>query len=476
MFAALLKMKEHVQATLDPDFQPAVLVHRAYQAAAKAAGGERLFLALERDDGVCRADTELLPFGSAADFQSIQYLNRWLKNLLWLGGGRKLHVCGPLPWVQTIQRWLTPDGALAYEVKRMGIVYGGPFEVIVAPSPADMPAAREEDLQWGGHWDGCRLGFDLGASSCKTAAVIDGRTVFTTAHFWNAHAEPNPEYHYAKINEFLREAAMHLPRVDAVGGSAAGAWIRNEVKISSLFWAVPPEAFARQVQPFVTRLENQWRVPFAVLNDGEVTALAGALALNAGALYGLAMGSSIAGGWVKARGCFSGRYNETAYAPLDFNPQASRDPQSGDYGVGATYLSQQAVVRLALKAGFSLPRHAPAAERALLIHEAAERAEPQALRVFETIGVYLGYALALYADFFDFNTLWVLGRSTSGRGGEALFSMAEEVVKREFPELAEKIKIRFPDEKSRGLGQAVAAASLPKIASATSAKLSSAGL
>ena len=40
---------------------------------------------------------------------------------------------------------------------------------------------------------------------------------------------------------------------------------------------------------------------------------------------------------------------------------------------------------------------------------------------------------------------------------------AREVLKAEFPELADKIQLHVPDEKSRRVGQAVAAASLPAI-------------
>jgi hypothetical protein len=40
---------------------------------------------------------------------------------------------------------------------------------------------------------------------------------------------------------------------------------------------------------------------------------------------------------------------------------------------------------------------------------------------------------------------------------------AKEVLRSEFPELAERIHIQLPDEKSRRVGQSIAAASLPVI-------------
>ena len=46
---------------------------------------------------------------------------------------------------------------------------------------------------------------------------------------------------------------------------------------------------------------------------------------------------------------------------------------------------------------------------------------------------------------------------------ERIQSMEQEVLDKEFPELAAKIELHIPDEKSRRVGQSVAAASLPMI-------------
>jgi hypothetical protein len=77
------------------------------------------------------------------------------------------------------------------------------------------------------------------------------------------------------------------------------------------------------------------------------------------------------------------------------------------------------------------------------------------------MGVYLGYGLAHYADFYDIKHVLILGRCTSGRGGDLILEGAKEVLRTEFPELAECIHIQLPDEKSRRVGQSIAAASLP---------------
>jgi len=57
----------------------------------------------------------------------------------------------------------------------------------------------------------------------------------------------------------------------------------------------------------------------------------------------------------------------------------------------------------------------------------------------------------------------ILGRCTSGRGGQIILNGANEVLETEFPELAARIHMQLPDEKSRRVGQSIAAASLPQI-------------
>jgi hypothetical protein len=76
----------------------------------------------------------------------------------------------------------------------------------------------------------------------------------------------------------------------------------------------------------------------------------------------------------------------------------------------------------------------------------------------------MGYAIAHYADFYELKHVLILGRCTSGKGGPLILDGANEVLKSDFPELAAQINIQLPDEKSRRVGQSIAAASLPAIA------------
>jgi hypothetical protein len=77
------------------------------------------------------------------------------------------------------------------------------------------------------------------------------------------------------------------------------------------------------------------------------------------------------------------------------------------------------------------------------------------------MGVYLGYGLAHYADFYEMRHVLILGRCTSGNGGDLILEGANQVLRSEFPELAARINLQLPDEKSRRVGQSIAAASLP---------------
>jgi len=74
--------------------------------------------------------------------------------------------------------------------------------------------------------------------------------------------------------------------------------------------------------------------------------------------------------------------------------------------------------------------------------------------------------VAWYREFYDFDTVLVLGRVTSGPGGELLKESAEALLQAEFPHLGSAMTLRLPDEATRRVGQAVAAASLPERASA----------
>jgi hypothetical protein len=229
---------------------------------------------------------------------------------------------------------------------------------------------------------------------------------------------------------------------------------------------VPEDLFERKAKDMFVRLAAEWGVPFEVINDGEVTALAGMLSLGETGVLGMAMGSSEAAGFLDLDGHIPGWLDELAFVPVDLDPEAAVDEWSGDRGIGANYFSQQAVNKLALAAGLSFPPGMKLPERLEEVQALMDRSEPQAAGIYESIGVSLGFTVPWYEIFYRFKHLLVLGRVMSGPGGTIIVDKATEVLEAEFPEVAARVRIHLLDEKSRRVGQAVAAASLPEITGA----------
>ena len=447
---------------LDPGFRPPVLANRAFVAEAVAAGGVPLVLGLERPDGaVSRFETVVFPEGHPRFAANLPYVERLFKFLLWQRGGCRTYVGGPAALADHLRTVYAPTGARAFDCQFMGEdVYGQPFEIL-ACKPAEVPSARELGQPLGRHLEGCRIGFDLGASDRKVSAVIDGEAVFSEEVVWSPRLHADPAYHYGEIMQALRTAASHLPRVDAIGGSSAGILVNNQVRIASLFRGIPKDRYC-EIRDVFLRIRAELGVPLEVANDGDVTALAGAMSLGENGVLGIALGSSEAAGYVNTEGNLLGWLNELAFAPVDYSPDAPVDEWSGDRGAGALYFSQQCVFRLAPAAGIELPVGVPDAERLKAVQDLLEAGHVGAQQIWETMGVYLGYAIAHYADFYEIRHLLLLGRCTSGRGGGLLLGGALEVLRREFPELVH-LQIQLPDERSRRVGQSIAAASLPPL-------------
>ncbi len=451
---------------LDPEFVSPALWNRAYRAAVREAdGGQPLAIALERSDGsVSTFHTAVLPHEGAHADLNRRYVERLLKFLLWQKGGYRVTVGGNAAIAQELRTMYAPAGTRAFDYRFMGEqVYGQPFTLESAPFD-QTPAERETSAPLGRHLDGYRIGFDLGASDRKCAAVAHGDLLFSEEVPWNPSVESDPQYHFDGIHDSLRRAAAHLARVDAIGGSAAGVYVNNEVRVGSLYRAVPPALFESRVRGLFRELREAWGgVPFDVVNDGEVTALAGSMAMGDNAVLGVAMGSSLAAGYVTPQGAITGWLNELAFAPVDYREGAAVDEWSGDAGVGARYFSQQAVGRLAGPAGIELPEGMPLPEKLVEVQKLAAKGDPRAMRIYETIGVYFGYTIAHWADFYEIRNLLVLGRVMTGEGGDRILAVAEAVLEQEFPELAECIRFRIPGEQEKRHGQAIAAASLPAI-------------
>jgi predicted NBD/HSP70 family sugar kinase len=454
-----------VVPVLDPDFRPAVLAVRAYRAQVQEAGGGiPVRLALEQADGsVFRFDLAVLPDGHPEAAGNVAYVERYVKFLLWSRGGWRLLVDGPAALVGALEAHYRETATGRFDADLVASrMFDNPMAVV---RTSELPAERSVTRPLGRHLEGCRIGFDLGGSDRKVAAVIDGEVVFSEETVWDPYHKPDPQYHFDGIMDSLQKAAEHLPRVDAIGGSAAGVYVNNRVKAGSLFRGVAPDLFDARVKELFLEVRTAWKhVPLEVVNDGEVTALAGSMSLGKNAILGIALGTSTAAGYVTPDGNITSWLNELAFVPIAYNPDAPADEWSGDFGVGSQYLSQQAVGRLAPRAGIETPPDMGLPEKLKVVQRLRAEGHAGARQVYDTIGTYLGYAVAHFADFYDIAHVLVLGRVTSGPGGDDIVDGARRVLDTEFPDLASRITFHVPDEKDKRHGQAIAAASLPEVA------------
>ncbi len=459
---AEIKVNCQVIPELDPGFVPAALWNREFRRIAAAAPDAiDAAITLERSNGaVSRFDTKLLADTRENLKLNFRYVERIVKFMLWAYGGRVVTIAGAPLVAAELAKVYSENGARAFDYQVMGErIYGDKFEVR-SVAYADAVPEKKISVKLGGNFSGCRIGFDLGGSDRKCAAVIDGKAVHSEEVVWDPYFQKDVNYHREGILDSLRRAAEKMPRIDAIGGSAAGVYVENQPRIASLFRGIPEADFKTKVQPIFLEIAKEFPgVPFVVLNDGEVTALAGAISLKRNSLIGLAMGTSEAVGYVTPDGSLTDYLNELAFAPVDYREDDPPcDEWSGDAGVGAMYLSQQAVGRLVKPAGFDIPAGTPLPEVLKIVQKARAENDPRASKIYRSVGVYLGYAIAHYADFYDLENLLLLGRVSSGEGGTEIIETAAKVLKTEFPEL--KVEIHIPDETFKRHGQAVIAASL----------------
>merc|ERR1712028_299501 len=167
-------------------------------------------------------------------------------------------------------------------------------------------------------------------------------------------------------------------------------------------------------------------VPLKVINDGEVTALAAVQKIKAGNVLGISMGSSEGGGYANEDGNLLGWINELCYIRHENHAQCLK-------------LIQKAMTDPAK--------------------------EPEVRQLYRTVGVYLGYGLAQYCEFYKIDHVMILGRVSKGAGGDLMLEVAKKVLETEFPEYA-GMQFHTADDHFKAVGQCIAAAALPEFKSA----------
>ena len=442
---------------LDPDFIPLMRFNSAFLEGAEKPVG----IAVERADGqmaACHTFIHGTPEMKEAD---CYYIERIVKTILWMKGGFKVYVSGDEGICDYLKSVYCAGGQQEFDWDYMANVFEHPFEIVLVD---EIPQAKDAPKAIGGHLGGCRIGFDAGGSDRKVSAVIDGETVYSEEVVWFPKINSDPDYHYDGIVAALKSAAEHMPRVDAVGVSSAGVFINNRTMNASLFLKVPKEIYDEKVKDIYIRAirDTFGDVPYCVINDGDVSALAGAMSLNDNSVLGIAMGTSEAVGYVDEEGRITGWLNELAFVPVDAQPDAMRDEWSNDIGCGVKYFSQDGVIKLAPRAGIELDESLSPAEKLKVVQKLMAEDDPRAAKVYESIGVYLGHTLAYYYELYGCRHVLLLGRVMSGKGGDLILDTAKKVLAEEYPETVGKMTPELPDEKFRRVGQSMAAASLPE--------------
>ena len=441
--------------SLDPEFTPMLKYNQAFLENAK----KPVSIAVERTDGQMSTHHTFIHGTPEMKEADCYYIDRLVKTELWMKGGYKVYV-NDSEIYEYLKSVYCAEGDRAFDWDFMSDVFEQPFEVVLTD---EIPETLDKPVSMGGHLDGCRIGFDAGGSDRKVSAVVNGETVYSEEVVWFPKITADPDYHYDGIVSALKTAASHMPRVDAVGVSSAGVYINNRTMRASLFLQVPKDLFDSKVKDIYIRAirDTFGDVPYAVANDGDVSALAGTMSLEDNNVLGIAMGTSEAVGYVDSEGRITGWLNELAFVPVDAAPDAMRDEWSGDIGCGVKYFSQDGVIKLAPRSGIELDESLSPAEKLKVVQGLMAEDDERAAKVYESIGCYLGHTLAYYYDLYSFKHVLLLGRVMSGKGGDLLLETCKKVLADEYPEVNKAINLALPDEKFRRVGQSMAAASLP---------------
>lgn len=445
----------------DKDFLPISVKFNDYKKEVSKVANKPLKICVERNDGYNYIYGFDIFSDKTKNNENYEIAERIIKSILWVVGGYKIYISGDEYVYERIKEDYTLKGKRAFDVDFMQTVYEKPFEVIKS-SEKDFPKANNCNVQIGGHLDGCRIGFDAGGSDRKVSAVIDGKVVYSEEVVWFPKINSDYKYHYDGIMTAMKTAASKMPRVDAIGVSSAGVYVNNKIMVASLFLKVPKEDYKKHVQPMYIDIAKEIGAPIEVANDGDVTALAGAMDLKDNCVLGIAMGTSEAVGYINDKGLLNGWLSEVAFVPVDFNKNAMVDEWSGDYGCGVKYFSQDGVIKLAENAGYKFKEGSSPAEKLKVIQKLMEENDAMARSIYEDIGIYLGYAIPFYCEFYKIKHLLILGRVSSGEGGSIIINKAKEVLNAEFPQYKD-INITMPDESNKRVGQSIAAASLPEL-------------
>ena len=443
---------------LESGFLPAyAFVSRYRQGAAKPYA-----FAWERLDG-CISKFDTLIHGDEAHRElDLFYLAYMSEYAFFSWGGVKLYLCGDREISEALKAVYEDEKSPSNRVLTYGErVYKKPLEI--AFLPYEQCPERLCSKPIGRHMDGCRIGFDAGASDRKVSAVIDGEVVYSEEVIWNPKLETDIDYLYREVVTAFKTAASKMPRVDAIGVSTTGN-AENNLLLSMHLHPLVSQKDKDEKGPYVflrAQKEIGEDIPMLVLNDGNVSALAGSMAIGKNKVWGVAIGTNIGTGYVDAEGNLSDMLIECATTKIALNEDAEPNEWTTLKGTAGSYFNQDRVADVAMKAGIEIDKSLYPAQKLLVVQEYMEKDDPRVRGIFDDLGCILAHHLPFISMFFDIENVVLLGRVVSGKGGEVLLAACERVLAEEYPETAARIKLWLPDENFRRVGQSIAAASLP---------------
>ena len=294
---------------LDKNYKPAILELRKFKEDVLASENpNKLIIAVERNNGyIYRKELDVFADG-VNDERNVFIVERLIKSILWVVGGFKIYIAGSHHIYSQISSYYKDGGLRDFDYHFMSNVYESEVTVVEATYET-IPAAKESSIPALGNLQGRRIGFDAGGSDRKASCVVDGEVIYSEEVVWFPKLNSDPDYHYQHIYEAMRNAVDKMGGdVDAVGVSSAGVYIDNKAMVASLFIKVAKDDFDKKIKNIyinvVHQLEEELGHPISlvVANDGDVTALAGAIDLKDTGVLGIAMGTSEAVGYVNAEG------------------------------------------------------------------------------------------------------------------------------------------------------------------------------
>ena len=454
-----------ILAPLDRTYMPIWLVNQQYQRVIEnSTDVAHVEIALEQPGGVCFRSKKSITAADADTPLGLYMLEHHIKRELYGKGGNKLSIVGPMPLVNALKWHYLKTKPGIFDADMMGQAFGEDFLIHEVESADKLPPAFASFIEvHHGQRDGNYIGFDAGGSNTITVAVKNGKVIYQHRELWDPYPQTDIWYHAEFIEHQIYLAADALDyKIDGLVVDSAGIYRNNQAMVASLFRSVDKTIHTDWRNIYINAA-CRFNTKLRVINDGEISALAGANQYDAvGGSVAVTLGTSTAGGCVTPEGKLTHQLNEYAFIPATMlDPFAPSSSWSSYPGEIAYYLSQQSVARLAPLAGININPEMPEKEQLLAIQKMANESDPRAISIFETIGVYLGYFLLDLADWQKFHNVFLLGRGVMGEGGKLMVNGAKGVIEAETPDLANTIRLVAPeDDESAQFDQAKAAASI----------------